>query len=40
VKKGKIGGLSIHEGGPCCQDHQQMNAHVLSDAWAIQRQND
>jgi hypothetical protein len=40
VEKGKIGWPFIREGGPCHQDHHQMNAHVLSDAQAIQRRND
>jgi hypothetical protein len=40
VEKNKIVRPSTCESGPRRQDHQQMNAHVLSDAQAIQRQND
>lgn len=40
IKKAKSNSPLIHERGSCHQDHVRMNTCILSDAHAIQSQND
>jgi hypothetical protein len=40
IKKTKINSPLIHERGSCHQDHVRMHTCILSDAHAIQSQND
>jgi len=40
VKKAKLGRLSTSARGPQHQDHAKMNARILRNAQAVQRQND
>ncbi len=40
VEKSKPGRPSTSTGGPRHQDHAKMNARILGNAMAVQRQND